>query len=536
MTRTLPRSVYLFAAVAVGTASCLGAAGLLVASTALEGQRIRGPWYTDVDGHWARTYIATLWREGVTPPPYTLPLTTETWSRPGPFGPDRWTSPPVFGDMLRRVFPGPPFPPPDVSDELLREQATATGAGGTLPAPRRRVDLLTRARAVEALVRALGLADYAASLEPSKAAQYLGQFHDGRNVPPSYRQAMATAIILGIIQGYPDRTIRPDNVLTNAEAATVLYRSCLLLTDAQPSPFSPDGDGIEETTTIRLGSLVNRNARAWDLFILDASGRVLRDLRPAGAGPAPPAEVVWDGRDGSGRLLPPSVYYYQGWLEDRYGQRHWSARKPISVEMKSLSGYAHPAWVLPSGTVRLGAFTTGPALRVTVTLSSFPEAGALDLRPPRGNQTASGWETVFAVPPGAAPGPCLASFTAHYPDTVRTAAATFTVGEFTVTAQLEPNPVTVGAAVGVKAWPNLDATGCAAVFPWPSGPVTTTLRLAGRTGGRQVWDGGVAVPDGTPSGEYEILVVARRPDGQASVTLRLRVRRAEEELAFVLSD
>jgi outer membrane protein OmpA-like peptidoglycan-associated protein/flagellar hook assembly protein FlgD len=70
--------------------------------------------------------------------------------------------------------------------------------------------------------------------------------------------------------------------------------------------FSPNGDGAKETLTIyeRIRGEPN------DLYaarIADSAGRKVRDFSWTGN---PPAEIVWDGKDGAGKLLPEGVYNY----------------------------------------------------------------------------------------------------------------------------------------------------------------------------------------------------------------------------------
>jgi hypothetical protein len=494
-----------------------------------EDTRARGPWYTDLASHWAREYVWTLWAEGVTPPPPGSD-SAETWTHAGPFRPDSNVSPSAFGDMLLRMFPGGAFPPPDLVAMAL--------SGTTLP----------RQEAVRILIEALGLGPFARTFDPDAAALYLHPFHDADRVPPDYRQTMALAVFLGIIQGYPDHTLRPRQVMTRAEGAAVLFRSCLLLTEARPNPFSPDGDGAEDATMFFLGSLLNRNARDWDFFVLDTIGQVLRHLKPAGASGAPPASLAWAGQDDAGRVLPPGVYYYRGWIQDRNGLVHWSVTKPIVLEAKSLLGSAHPAVVLPGEIVELAAHATGGPSRVAVSLSSFPEAGVLPLAAvpapghdrgstTRGPESMSSrrWEKSFTIPERAGPGLCTALFVAWYPGTTRTATATFTVGAFRVDGELLPNPVAAGQTVRIVAWPNLRPDSCRAVLALPLAPISVSLSYSGSRHGRPTWTGQVAIPAGTPPGRYAVTLLAKRHKLEATKNLWLDVT-LSQGLVFILTD
>lgn len=482
--------------------------------------RSLGPWYTDLAGHWAETYVRVLWWEGVTTPPLSHHAggTAETWTYPGPYRPDTGVLRSIFGTMLVRVFPGNPFVPPPAVVDLARPSESG----------------LARQEAVATLIDALGLGDFARGLDPTVAATYLRQFADAASVSPSQRQTMAVAILLGIIKGYPDNTIQPRRMLTRAEGATVIYRSCLLLADARPNPFSPDGDGAEDVTTIALGSLLNRNARNWDLTILDSVGKVLRHLKPPGSGPAPPASVNWAGETDGGLLLTPGTYYYRGWLQDREGRVFWSALKPIVLETKSLLGFARPAVVLPGEEVTLSAVASGGPSQVTATLSSFPGAGTLVLA--SSGASSRRWEVAFTVPVGSEPGPCTVGFLARYPASTRTASAGFRVGRFAVRGDLEPNPVRAGQPVEVGALPNLHPDGCQATLELPGGDVTLNLRRAGRIAGQERWKDQTVVPPETPAGRYRVLVVATLGRAMARDELWLTVTRPDSALTFILSD
>ena len=70
-----------------------------------------------------------------------------------------------------------------------------------------------------------------------------------------------------------------------------------------PDPFSPDGDGFEDETTI---SFDLPEAESFELSIYDISGRKVRNFYQAGL--SYPGSIVWDGRDDDGRRLPVGIY------------------------------------------------------------------------------------------------------------------------------------------------------------------------------------------------------------------------------------
>lgn len=477
-----------------------------------------GPWYPDVGGHWAAPYILVLWDEDVLPPSRVISLPGYRERRTG-FRPDSIIEPADFGEWLVRLFPGGRFEPPGIALEL---------AGSDRVTPSR---TLGRQEAVSVLIESLNLGDFARAMDGSQAATYLAQFRDGSSVAPAHRQSMALAIRLGMIDGYPDRTLKPRRPLSRAEAATVLYRSCLLMAEAEPNPFSPDGDGVEDGTVFRLGSLRNDNAAGWDLHVMDARGRTLRDLGPhRGGSPTPPQALAWEGEDDRGVILPPGVYYYRGWLTDRTGRVYSSALKPVVIETKSLSGYAHPGFVLPGETVRLTAMATGGPASVRAYLGSFPEVPGLLLV----RTTATGnWTTQFTVPRSAPPGWCRTTFTADFGSVQRSAEAYFEVGRFAVRAELRPPETRPGGRTDILAWPNLPADSCEALVDLGAG--RQRIILAPEGAGRGTWRGRLVLPASVNPGRYPVEVRAARGRITASTTLWLEVILADDGLTFILS-
>ena len=76
---------------------------------------------------------------------------------------------------------------------------------------------LTREEAVALIMRYLAL-DSSASFQPSL-------FSDYYSIDVNYRDYVVLAVNDGIISGYKDGTFRPKNILTRAEALTILYKA-----------------------------------------------------------------------------------------------------------------------------------------------------------------------------------------------------------------------------------------------------------------------------------------------------------------------
>ena len=79
---------------------------------------------------------------------------------------------------------------------------------------------------------------------------------------------------------------------------------------ASPAPFTPNGDGINETVTFSYKLLQVTVARPVSLRIYDLAGTLVHELFSI---PLRSGEFhhSWDGRDASGRLVPPGTYLYE---------------------------------------------------------------------------------------------------------------------------------------------------------------------------------------------------------------------------------
>jgi hypothetical protein len=83
---------------------------------------------------------------------------------------------------------------------------------------------------------------------------------------------------------------------------------------ADPNPFTPNGDGINDKTEFSFfvsNLLVPRPVR---LTIYDVTGRKVRNLLDEARSAYAYVEansIPWDGRDNEGKLLPPGLYIYQ---------------------------------------------------------------------------------------------------------------------------------------------------------------------------------------------------------------------------------
>lgn len=87
-----------------------------------------------------------------------------------------------------------------------------------------------------------GNINYEASQEFIKS-----QIEDLNDINPHYKDAVINAYGLGLINGFPDNTFRPDGNLTRAQAAIVIYR---LLFEEQRVPLMPINKQYSTTSQI----------------------------------------------------------------------------------------------------------------------------------------------------------------------------------------------------------------------------------------------------------------------------------------------
>ena len=88
----------------------------------------------------------------------------------------------------------------------------------------------------------------------------------------------------------------------------------LAITYSNPA-FSPNGDGIKDTTTADLSLKSSEPVAEWQLAVKDGSGKVVRSEKGTGT---PPSQVSFDGQSSSGSVLPDGTYEgsYQVTLAD----------------------------------------------------------------------------------------------------------------------------------------------------------------------------------------------------------------------------
>jgi len=91
---------------------------------------------------------------------------------------------------------------------------------------------------------------------------------------------------------------------------TALSESLVFSPQISPNPFTPNGDGVNETANISYKLLRLTSAVPVSLEIYDLTGRLVRRLYD-GEDLVGEYSHPWDGRDDSGQLVPPGLYLYR---------------------------------------------------------------------------------------------------------------------------------------------------------------------------------------------------------------------------------
>ncbi len=102
----------------------------------------------------------------------------------------------------------------------------------------------------------------------------------------------------------------PDVDTNSLSIIGTLERDLLKSVAVWPNPFTPNGDGINDSTTISYTLLKAKKQVNVKVSIYDLQGGLIRTLYSS-KDKAGPNSVRWDGTDREGKLLPPGIYIYQ---------------------------------------------------------------------------------------------------------------------------------------------------------------------------------------------------------------------------------
>jgi len=103
--------------------------------------------------------------------------------------------------------------------------------------------------------------------------------------------------------------------------------------DATPRVFSPAGE--INITRIKLKVKARASARRWNFVIRDEFGKTVRQFSTTGQ---PPEEIVWDGRDSTGRLVRDGSFKYAFELDTIDGKRMSARGFLVEIDSKGPAG------------------------------------------------------------------------------------------------------------------------------------------------------------------------------------------------------
>jgi len=150
--------------------------------------------------HWAAKVFAFMIRNG-----FISGLFAEEMDRP--------VNPFYWKQLVSIILGAGPDNPAGIDGSLVDSQTDKLAKEGMLP----------RERAIEGLMKLIAVAGYRESNQ-EQPVRSLASFSDGDRVSERARPAMIRAVELGLIRGYPDGSLRPEDPLTLAEGVSVLDR------------------------------------------------------------------------------------------------------------------------------------------------------------------------------------------------------------------------------------------------------------------------------------------------------------------------
>jgi len=498
------------------------------------------PWYCDADVHWSGRYIYVLWLERVTDGFVT------SWGGyyRAYFDPDDPCTRAQFAVLLAKVFGLSPLTPdypsyPDVPKNyyILSYKPAwawieAATASGITFVPRGRMfypDMsMTREDAVELLIRSLDLYEHAQSLPAEEVVALLTRFSDGMLTSPERRNSMACAIKYGIIDGYQDNTLRPQNTLLRCHAATIVYRSCLIRMDGDKDTVTPDGDGIDETVTFRLTYLQNRGISNWDAVIQDSNLSTVYSFNSRSIPGSPPKSLTWDGKNLAGNPVPSGRYYYQAMVRDRDGRQFFSVRRPLDVYRHRLWGNLYPGSCSDNEVLSVRAFTE-PGARYVYGI--FRDNILRYFSPEDSSRTK--WFLQLTIGPFLPEGQQDVSVSAVFPNTSRSMTLSFTRRDsLWLDPWISPNPAGWGQELDLSCETSTNAEEVRVEI---LGAELSMVRIGFSGTGGLTWRSSYQVPQNTPEGEYPAVFTARSGQRECREAVLLRVETSKlRDLLFIL--
>lgn len=118
----------------------------------------------------------------------------------------------------------------------------------------------------------------------------------------------------------------------NLTVFTPFTKAVLGAVTASSNPFTPNGDGINDVVELAFPVFQVQGAKALVLEVYGLDGERVQRIEQAAATAAGHQRLTWDGRDHTGRLLPPGLYLCRVGVEvDAEGEQTTSTKLVASV-------------------------------------------------------------------------------------------------------------------------------------------------------------------------------------------------------------
>jgi hypothetical protein len=101
---------------------------------------------------------------------------------------------------------------------------------------------------------------------------------------------------------------------------------------AEPNPFSPNGDGIYDETSVFF--YIGREADHVNVEFFDLTGRLVRRLKwqaPTFGTGRTLGEIIWDGTDEHGHVVPYGIYIMRVEAKFKTSPTYERVNKPVVI-------------------------------------------------------------------------------------------------------------------------------------------------------------------------------------------------------------
>lgn len=112
----------------------------------------------------------------------------------------------------------------------------------------------------------------------------------------------------------------PSKEATEIKPSVIVYSWTGIIT--------PDGDGIEDTISFNLRTMVEYPIKSWELNITTTEDKPVKTFVGSDK---PPFTIEWDGRDNEGQIVPMETYFYSLHIIDSIGNKLSSDKQIVII-------------------------------------------------------------------------------------------------------------------------------------------------------------------------------------------------------------